>query len=235
MSEKVKSFISGDEKLKTECYKASELPDNLLKLIQSQYPGIQPTDFISIDEVQPFRRKLLEKIIEEEISEMSRIEEIISNTVKKEEKISRDIDKEFDTQLTFGEKLSDKIAAFGGSWRFIILFGIILFIWITINLLVTKPLDPFPFILLNLLLSTIAALQAPVIMMSQNRQETKDRLRSRHDYMVNLKAEIEISSLNEKLDRLLKERWTRLLEVQQIQFELMQETLDKIAKKELKD
>lgn len=232
MSEKVTSIISGEEKLLTECYKASELPDNLLKLIQSHYPGIQPTDFISIDEVQPFRRKLLEKIIEEEIKEMSRIDEIISNTVKKEEKISRDIDKEFDTQLSYGERLSDSIASFGGSWRFIILFGIILFVWIIINLLVAKPLDPFPFILLNLILSTIAALQAPVIMMSQNRQETKDRLRSRHDYMVNLKAEIEISSLNEKLDRLLKERWTRLLEVQQIQFELMQETLDKIAKKE---
>ena len=177
----------------------------------------------------------MEKIIEEEISEMSRIDEIISNTVKEEEKISRDIDEEFDTQLSYGERLSDSIASFGGSWRFIIIFGVILFVWIVINLVVTKPLDPFPFNLLSLILSTIAALQAPVIMMSQNRQETKDRLRSRHDYMVNLKAEIEISSLNEKLDRLLKERWTRLLEVQQIQFELMQETLDKIAKKEMKD
>ena len=235
MSEKVKCIISGNEKLMTECYKASELPDNLLKLIQTKFPSIQPTDYISIDEVQPFGRKLLEKIIEEEISEMSRIDEIISNTVKQEEKISRDIDEEFETKLSFADKLSDRIASFGGSWRFIIIFGIILFVWIIINMMVVKPFDPFPFILMNLILSTIAALQAPVIMMSQNRQETKDRLRSRHDYMVNLKAEIEISSLNEKLDRLLKERWTRLLEVQQIQFELMQETLDKIAKKELKD
>ncbi len=235
MSEKVTSIISGKEKKLNECYRVSELPDNLVKLIQTQFPVIQPSDYISIEEVQPFRKKLLEKIIEEEISEMSRIDEIISNTVKKEEKISRDIDEEFDTQLSYGERLSDSIASFGGSWRFIIIFGVILFVWIVINLVVTKPLDPFPFILLNLILSTIAALQAPVIMMSQNRQETKDRLRSRHDYMVNLKAEIEISSLNEKLDRLLKERWTRLLEVQQIQFELMQETLDKIAKKEMKD
>ncbi len=231
MSEKVKSCISGEEKLPAECYIMNDLPDNLFKLIKSQHPAIQSSDYISIDEVQPFRRKLLEKIIAEEINEMSRIDEIISNTVKKEEKISRDIDEEYDTQLSVGEKLSDKIASFGGSWRFIIIFGVVLFVWIVINLLVTKPLDRFPFILLNLILSTIAALQAPVIMMSQNRQETKDRLRSRHDYMVNLKAEIEISSLNEKLDRLLKERWTRLLEVQQIQFELMQETLDKIAKK----
>lgn len=235
MSEKVTSIISGKEKKLNECYRVSELPDNLVKLIQTQFPVIQPSDYISIEEVQPFRKKLLEKIIEEEISEMSRIDEIISNTVKEEEKISRDIDEEFDTQLSYGERLSDSIASFGGSWRFIIIFGVILFVWIVINLVVTKPLDPFPFILLNLILSTIAALQAPVIMMSQNRQETKDRLRSRHDYMVNLKAEIEISSLNEKLDRLLKERWTRLLEVQQIQFELMQETLDKIAKKEMKD
>lgn len=235
MSEKVTSIISGKEKKLNECYRVSELPDNLVKLIQTQFPVIQPSDYISIEEVQPFRKKLLEKIIEEEISEMSRIDEIISNTVKKEEKISRDIDEEFDTQLSYGERLSDSIASFGGSWRFIIIFGVILFVWIVINLVVTKPLDPFPFNLLSLILSTIAALQAPVIMMSQNRQETKDRLRSRHDYMVNLKAEIEISSLNEKLDRLLKERWTRLLEVQQIQFELMQETLDKIAKKEMKD
>ena len=102
--------------------------------------------------------------------------------------------------------------------------------WISLNLFSSKPPDPFPFILLNLVLSAIAALQAPVIMMSQNRQEDKDRLRSQHDYAVNRKAEIEISSLNEKLDRLLKDRWTRLLEVQQLQFELMQEMLDKMGK-----
>ena len=114
-----------------------------------------------------------------------------------------------------GEALADRIATFGGSWKFIIVFGSVLGTWIVINALVlrAKPFDPYPFILLNLILSCLAAIQAPVIMMSQNRQEAKDRLRSEHDYRINLKAELEIRHLHEKLDHLLSHQWERLAEI----------------------
>ncbi len=127
--------------------------------------------------------------------------------------------------MTFGQRLADKVAEFGGSWNFILIFLGILVVWIVANsiALMRKPFDPYPYILLNLVLSCLAAIQAPVIMMSQNRQEAKDRMRSEHDYQVNLKAEIEIRNLSQKLDHLLHQEWQRLLEIQEIQTDLMRE------------
>ena len=132
---------------------------------------------------------------------------------------------EFDHDLTFGERLSDRIAEFGGSWRFLITFGAILFVWIVLNaaFLATRAFDPFPFILLNLILSCLAAVQAPIIMMSQNRAEARDRLRAENDYKINLKAELEIRHLHEKIDHLLRRQYNRLFEIQQIQIELLEE------------
>jgi uncharacterized membrane protein len=128
--------------------------------------------------------------------------------------------------------VADKVAEFGGSWRFIIIFGFILLIWVAVNsIALSGHFDPYPFILLNLVLSCIAALQAPVIMMSQNRQEAKDRLRSEHDYQVNLKAELEIRHINSKIDMLLTHQWHRLLEIQQIQTELIEELTQKTSAK----
>src|SRR5207253_1421499 len=123
------------------------------------------------------------------------------------------------------KRLSDHIASFGGSWRFISLFGAVLFGWIILNaiLLLNRGFDPYPFILLNLILSCLAAIQAPIIMMSQNRAEARDRLRAENDYKVNLKAELEIRHLHEKIDHLLRRQYNRLFEIQQIQIELLQE------------
>jgi uncharacterized membrane protein len=115
------------------------------------------------------------------------------------------------------------MADFGGSWAFILSFAAVLTIWIVINLQVRTPFDPFPFILLNLILSCIAAIQAPIIMMSQNRQEHRDRLRAEEDYKVNLKAELEIRALIAKIDQLRQHQWRRLLELQHIQLDLMNE------------
>jgi uncharacterized membrane protein len=145
--------------------------------------------------------------------------------LQQHEIISSDISKQFEKKLTFGEQLSDRIAAFGGSWRFIILFGSVLLVWIVVNsiVLMSRAFDPYPFILMNLILSTIAALQAPVIMMSQNRSEARDRLRGENDYKINLKAELEIRHLHEKLDHLLRRQYNRLFEIQQIQIELLEE------------
>lgn len=117
--------------------------------------------------------------------------------------VTRPVHREFDQSLTFGERLADKVAEFGGSWTFIISFGAFLLLWTATNLwLLHHPFDPYPFIFLNLMLSTLAAIQAPLIMMSQNRAATHDRMRAEQDYEVNLKAELEIMSLHEKLDRL---------------------------------
>jgi uncharacterized membrane protein len=139
--------------------------------------------------------------------------------------LARNVEAEFERQWSLGERLADRIAAFGGSWKFLICFGAFLVLWIALNTLVwaARPVDPYPFILLNLVLSCIAAIQAPIIMMSQNRQEAKDRLRSQHDYQVNLKAELEIRQLHEKIDHLLSHQWDRLTEIQEIQLELLSE------------
>jgi uncharacterized membrane protein len=146
-------------------------------------------------------------------------------SLKEQETISKNINTEFERRLTFGERVADRVAEFGGSWRFIISFFFVLVAWIAINsiVLLLRPFDPYPFILLNLVLSCLAAIQAPIILMSQNREESKDRLRSEHDYRVNLKAELEIRALGEKIDHLVSHQWQRLLEIQQIQTELMQE------------
>jgi uncharacterized membrane protein len=146
--------------------------------------------------------------------------------------LSKNINAEFEQNLTFGERLADKIADFGGSWNFIVIFGGVLLLWVAVNsmILIWRPFDPYPFILLNLVLSGLAAVQAPIIMMSQNRQEAKDRFRSEHDYSINLKAELEIRHLHEKIDHLLKNQWQRLLEIQEIQMELMEELTRKTAR-----
>ena len=147
------------------------------------------------------------------------------DSLSEHELLSKNIEMEFEQVWTFGERLADRIASFGGSWRFLIIFFVFLLAWIAVNTLVLwgKPADPYPFILLNLVLSCIAAIQAPIIMMSQNRQEAKDRIRSQHDYQVNLKAELEIRHLHEKIDHLLSHQWERLVQIQEIQLELLSE------------
>jgi uncharacterized membrane protein len=135
--------------------------------------------------------------------------------------------------LTAGQRIADKVASFGGSWTFIISFGVFILIWISINIfwLVNKGFDPYPFILLNLILSCLAALQAPVIMMSQNRQEEKDRDRSKKDYMINLKSELEIRALHEKIDHFIMDQQQELLDLQKVQIEMMNDILRQAEKK----
>jgi uncharacterized membrane protein len=139
--------------------------------------------------------------------------------------ISHDTNLEFEKKLTFGQRLADKVAAFGGSWTFIIIFAAILLAWVLLNTLIlarqSASFDPYPYILLNLFLSMLAAVQAPVILMSQNRQGIKDRLDAAHDYEVNLKAELEILSLHEKIDELREMKWAELIEMQQEQIQLL--------------
>lgn len=136
--------------------------------------------------------------------------------------VSRNMNIKFDDGMTFGQRLADHVAAFGGSWKFIILFGLILTVWVVSNLALARAaFDPYPFIFLNLILSMLAALQAPVIMMSQNRQSVKDRLDAAHDYEVNLKAEIEIMALHEKLDQMRTQQIEAVIRQQEEQIALL--------------
>lgn len=169
--------------------------------------------------------KEIDQLLSDENEHLDKLHRIVEETLKSEELIIKNLLNPPLEALTKGQKISDKVARFGGSWRFIILFGIVLTAWIVFNVVtITKyAFDPYPFILMNLILSCIAALQAPIIMMSQNRQEEKDRMRSENDYLVNLKAEMEIRSLHQKMDVLLEEQIKTLFETQEKQFTLLKE------------
>ena len=202
----------------------------LAALIVKDHPDWTPEKTVCRDDLNRYRAQYVEAALEAEKGELSTIEDEVIRSLREGEVLTRNIDSEFEEKRTFGERLADRLAAFGGSWRFILLFAGFLVVWIVLNavLLLSRRFDPYPFILLNLILSCLAALQAPVIMMSQNRQEAKDRLRARHDYQVNLKAELEIRGLHEKVDHLIFKQWQRLLEIQEIQTELMAELADRI-------
>src|SRR5216110_3141423 len=177
---------------------------SLLEFIQKKLPDLDTKGFICLDDLGEFRKDYIKEVLEDEIGELSALDQEVVESLQQHEILSSDISKQFETKLTFGERLSDRIASFGGSWRFISLFGGVLFAWIILNgiLLLNHGFDPYPFILLNLILSCLAAIQAPIIMMSQNRSEARDRLRAENDYKVNLKAELEIRHLHEKIDHL---------------------------------
>ena len=198
---------------------------SLLEFIKKKLPDLDSNGFICFDDLGEFRKDYIKEVLQDEIGELSVLDQEVVESLEQHEILSSDIEKQFEKKLTFGERLSDQIASFGGSWRFIILFGVVLVLWIVLNaaLLLNRGFDPYPFILLNLILSCLAAMQAPIIMMSQNRAELRDRLRSENDYKINLKAELEIRHLHEKIDHLLRRQYNRLFEIQQIQVELLEE------------
>jgi uncharacterized membrane protein len=165
-----------------------------------------------------------EELLQSEDQHIEKLKELVLEAVKEEELISDKLYEFEDKHPAFTSRVADKVAEFGGSWKFIIAFGLFMLVWMLINIyLLTKPFDPFPFILLNLILSTLAAIQAPVIMMSQNRKEEKDRQRAVNDYLINLKSEIEIRNMHQKLDLLIAEQMRTLFDMQKVQVELMEE------------
>jgi len=198
---------------------------SLFEFIKKKLPDLDSKAFICFEDLGKFRKDYIKEVLEDEIGELSVLDQEVIESLEQHEILSADIEKQFEKKLTFGERLSDRIAEFGGSWKFLITFGAVIVVWIGANavLLATRAFDPYPFILLNLVLSCLAAIQAPVIMMSQNRAEVRDRLRAENDYKVNLKAELEIRHLHEKIDHLLRRQYNRLFEIQQIQVELLEE------------
>ncbi|MBN2614916.1 MAG: DUF1003 domain-containing protein [Bacteroidales bacterium] len=215
----------------------TSIRDQVSDLIKADHPDWTTHKYICESDLAVYRLKYVTSMLREEKGALSSIEEDVLSTMKNHELISENIESQFDRKWSFGERLSDKIADFGGSWTFIIIFGSFMALWILFNTyyLLFKPFDPYPYILLNLLLSTLAAIQAPIIMMSQNRQEAKDRVRSQNDYKVNLKAELEIQTLHEKLDHILTYQWDRMMEIQEMQMELLNAIQQKTSKSNSQD
>jgi uncharacterized membrane protein len=231
--ETVQCQICGKQKKMSEVMPAELVREPLVEMIRKTHPDWSSSGFICLADLDQVRTEYVKNVLETEKGELSTLEEEVLKSLKEQELLSENINVEFDQKLTFGQRLSDKLADSAGSWGFIIAFGVVILLWIIINtvLLIFRHFDPYPFILLNLVLSCLAALQAPVILMSQNRQESRDRLRAEYDYRVNLKAELEIRNLHEKMDHLLKNQWQRLLEIQEIQTELMEELANKVPRK----
>jgi uncharacterized membrane protein len=194
------------------------------ELIRKETGSWSEEGWICIEDLLRFRHMYVEDILQAEKGELTALEEEVLESLQQHDLISRNPEEDIE-DMTRGQRLADRMASFGGSWRFITLFALVLGLWIGINsvVLILKPFDPYPFILLNLVLSCLAAIQAPVIMMSQNRQESRDRLRAMNDYQVNLKAELEIRHLHQKIDHILSHQWERLVEIQEIQMELITE------------
>ena len=201
-----------------------KLENRILDLIKQDRPDWEGKRGICANCLEQYRAKKFVNYLEAEYQKLSEIEHSIVSKITRRGRVSRVVHQEFDAKMTFGEKIADKVAQFGGSWRFIGLFGAILVGWMIINafVLARHPFDPYPFILLNLVLSTLAALQAPVIMMSQNRQAAKDRMHAQQDYEINLMAEVEIRDLHDKLDSLRYKQWHELWHIQKRQIELLE-------------
>ena len=174
----------------------------------------------------------IEQMLTDENQHIQKLHCIVEDSINEEKLLVNNLLNPPAEVLTPGQKVSDKVARFGGSWKFIIFFMVMLTIWIIYNSLAPegREFDAYPFILMILLLSCVAALQAPVIMMSQNRKEEKDRMRSENDYMINLKAEIQIRSLHQKVDLLMEEQIKILFDSQAKQFELLKEIDRKLEK-----
>ena len=204
---------------------------NILNLIK-ETNNLVPSEQICSKCIQTYRMLYIEKALKQEIEDLDSLELHVIKSIKEHELLTKNLNESFDMKSSFGDKLSDRIAAFGGSWKFIIIFITILISWMLVNsvFFLWKPFDPYPFILLNLFLSSLAAFQAPIIMMSQNRQAARDRLRSEYEYTINLKAELEIRHINEKVDHLMENQLRRIIDIQQNQMDTFSEILKHIQK-----
>jgi uncharacterized membrane protein len=178
--------------------------------------------------------EISEKHFRKKYEQLGEREKKVAHHLAERIHIARNVAQDFSEQLTFGQRLADKVATFGGSWTFISIFAVVMVIWVLLNsfVLITyrESFDPYPYILLNLFLSMLAAIQAPIILMSQNRQAYKDRLSAEHDYEVNLKAELEIMALHEKMDVLREKQWSELISIQQEQLRLLSQLIEDLKK-----
>ena len=202
----------------------------VLNLISRDHPDWNNDGHICYYCLNQYRTAYVQQLMEKDLGELDELEQEVVKSLHDNALLSENLNEEYEKTLTFGDRIADKVAAFGGSWKFIIWFFVFFAAWILTNtvLVFVRPLDPYPFIFLNLMLSLLAAIQAPVILMSQNRQEDRDRIRAENDYQVNLKSEMEVRIISEKLDQLLHQEMRRFMEIQQIQMEMLNEMHSKL-------
>ena len=201
-----------------------KMENHVLELIKQERPEWDALRGVCRECVEQYRAKKFLNYLEAEYRKISDMEQALVVKVARRSRVSRLVNQEFEAHMTFGQRVADQVARFGGSWPFIFIFGVVLIGWMVVNsvLLAKRPFDPYPYILLNLGLSALAAIQAPVIMMSQNRQAEKDRMQAQQDYEINLMAEFEIRDLHDKLDALRYKQWHELWHMQQRQLELLE-------------
>ncbi|WP_312188590.1 DUF1003 domain-containing protein [Sphingobacterium sp.] len=226
------SDISGKQFPLEQRISGASIRQPILKLVKKEYPNFANDKYIAASELMKFKEAYIIEFLKDESGQLSQLDQQVIDSFKENRVISASLDGDNKDTERIGDRIADKVAEFGGSWTFIISFVLFLLVWIVFNIywLNNKGFDPYPFILLNLILSCVAALQAPVIMMSQNRQEDKDRERARNDYMVNLKAELEIRELHEKIDHLIIRKEQELANVQRDQVEKLSYLLKKMEK-----
>jgi len=193
--------------------------------IRTDHPEWSPEGYVCREDLNRYRYAYVQSLLESERGELGALDREVLRSLHEHQLLAKNLEASMEADWSWGERLADRVARFGGSWTFLILFLLFILAWIAMNtvVLLARPVDPYPFILLNLVLSCIASIQAPVIMMSQNRQAAKDRLRAQNDYQVNLKAELEIRHLHEKVDHLLLQQWERLTKIQEIQLDVLSE------------
>jgi uncharacterized membrane protein len=203
--------------------------EQVIALMQAEHPGLDQVGFVCRADLDHYRAAHVRLLLQEQAGETAQFDELMLDRLSRRAPVAAPVDAEIDRSISVGQRLADRVASFGGSWSFIGLFALLLILWMALNtyLLRQAAFDPYPYILLNLILSCLAAIQAPVIMMSQNRQETRDRKRAENDYLVNLKAELEVRLLHDKLDHMLHHQWERLMEIQDIQIEIMRARQDR--------
>ncbi len=228
-----RSDISKIEYPETEKVSARTIRHSVLDLIQKDHPHFTHESYLSQSELSQYREKAISEHLAKELGELTELDKTVLDSLTGNTILTDKLDGDDQQALTFGQRIADKVASFGGSWTFIISFGVFIFLWISTNIywLANKGFDPYPFILLNLILSCLAALQAPVIMMSQNRQEEKDRDRAKKDYMINLKSELEIRTLHEKIDHFIMDQQQELLELQKDQINKLNDILKQVGEK----
>ncbi len=224
------SYISKKPVKRGEAISFSEIRESVAQKIKKEFPEISDADIISVEELNFYRRQYLTNLVEQERGELKSLNEDVVDAIRNNSILSETIHDSDDPALTPGQKAADRIASFGGSWTFILFFFSFLILWMILNIvfLSNRGFDPYPFILLNLILSCLAAIQAPIIMMSQNRQEQKDRIRAEHDYKVNLKAELEIKLLSEKIDHVLIHQNKKLLDIQEVQIDYLEDLMKQL-------
>jgi uncharacterized membrane protein len=217
--------ICGRSLPRSELVPAAFVRPGVRNAVHRDHPAWSDDDVICREDLGRYRADYVRTMLEADRGELDQMESQVVQAFQTQDLLSQNVNESFDQKRRPGQRIADAIADFGGSWSFILGFLAVLALWIGINAgqLLRHPFDPFPFILLNLVLSCLAAIQAPVILMSQNRQEARDRMRAEDDFRTNLKAELEVRLLHEKLDHLLQHAWGRLLEIQQLQLDLMAE------------